>query len=128
MIKKLIEAGNKLIFSGSTSRSPISFSIVNTEANGKRIKFSTGLLNQLGNPKDIGMVVNEDNTGILVYASENNLHVGKGNIIYNASIVNKLTETFGLDFSSHTSHSFSNISVKTDPDDKITYAEIILAE
>lgn len=130
MIKKLMETGKKLSFNSSThSHSSISFSIVNTEGNGKRVKLSGGLMEKLGNPKSVCFVVNEDQTGIFIFESEDNgVHVGKGNVIYNASLVENLTTAFNIDFSKHTSHSFSNITIQNDSEDDITYAEIILTE
>ena len=128
MIKKLIESGKKLTFTGTHSRSPISFSIVNTEDSGKRIKLSKGLLNQLSDPDSIEILINEDDTGIIVFPSDDGQRLSKGNILYNSELITTITEKFKLDFSECTSHSFDKISIKTDPDDNIKYAEIILAE
>ncbi len=125
MIKKLLNSTeHKLVLSRSSSHSPISLNIVNTEGNGKRIKLSKGLLNQLGNPTEVEFILNEDKSGMILIASENGLNISKGGTIYSAELVQKLTESFNLDFNSHTSHSFNSITIKTDPDDNITYAEI----
>lgn len=128
MIKKLIESGKKLTFTGTRTRSPISFSIVNTKDSGRRITLSKGLLNHLDNPNSIDILINEDDTGIIVVQSDEGQHLSKGNVIYNSELIKAITDKFKLDFSIHSSHSFDKISIKTDPDDNTKYAEIILID
>lgn len=106
------------------SRGGLSFSIVNTDGNGKRIRFSPMLLEQLGNPTAIRIVMNEKGTGILVAGDSSGLKLSKSGTLYQSSLVQTLTDAFSLDFSSVTSHSFSRVNMLEE--DGIRYAEIII--
>lgn len=106
------------------SRGGLSFSIVNTQGNGKRLRFSPMLLEKLGKPTSIRIVINEKGTGILVARDSSGLKLAKGGVLYQGSLVQTLTDAFALDFSSVTSRSFSQVKILEE--DGIQYAEIII--
>ena len=106
------------------SRGGLSFSIVNTQGNGKRLRFSPMLLEKLGKPTAIRIVINEKGTGILVAGDSSGMKLAKGGVLYQGSLVQTLTDAFTLDFSSVTSRSFSQVKILEE--DGIQYAEIII--
>ena len=106
----------------------MSFCIVNTLENGKRIKLSSSLVEALGNPETVQM-----------NALENNLKIGKSlkncsvdfklsrqDTIYSSGLVEEITDFFKLDFSDRTSMSFDEVKIKTRHvgDEEIPYVVI----
>ena len=114
MMKKAKEV--KPSSQGNGQNSKVSFSIVNSANNGKRIMFSKGLLEKLGNPTMVQfMVLTEE--GVLMVGE--NLGAEKAykfsdankKIIYCGGVINSLTEEFSIDFEGRTSKSFSEIEI-----------------
>ena len=130
MDMKKIEAAAKAVQLPKVTPSPLptrsphlSFSIVNSKKNGKRVRFSG----------DLGSVLNlTDNADILPIVSENLLmiatklpydsarrvvlkddkKVAKAKIAYDTDVVRLLTEQFSLSFDKHTSLTFSDIEIE----------------
>ena len=123
---------NRLTNMNRTSNGIYSVNIVNNK-NGKRISFSKMLSMKLGLQDTIDIVAFEDDGVILI--SKNLPHDDKSTfglrgddkkIIYNAELVETLTEIFNLDFSTKTSRSFTDISINAD--DTMTMAAIKIAK
>lgn len=91
--------------STSHSAGSLGISIVNTEENGKRIRMSSGLFRNLGEPAYVGIYT--DDNGVYIFPQESGLKVSKSANIYNTSAVNMVTEAFNLDFKGKSSLSFS---------------------
>lgn len=111
---------NRLANMHRTSNGIYSVNMVNNK-NGKRISFSKMLSMKLGLQDIIDIVAFEDDGVILI--SKNLPHDDKSTfglrgddkkIIYNAELVETLTEIFNLDFSTKTSRSFTDISINAD--------------
>ena len=113
---------------GRRGNNKMSFCIVNTLENGKRIKLSSSLVEALGNPETVQM-----------NALENNLKIGKSlkncsvdfklsrqDTIYSSGLVEEITDFFKLDFSDRTSMSFDEVKIKTRHvgDEEIPYVVI----
>ena len=83
--------------------SNLSFNIVNSKRNGKRVKLS----------KDLAQAVDlTDSADMLPLEEEGLLKVdNEAKIAYNSGVVALLTQMFGLNFADHTSMSFSNITI-----------------
>lgn len=92
-----------------------SLTIVNTERNGRRIKLSKGLLEEIGNPSSVQISVSD--TALKIGKSLKNCEInfqltGGGDTIYKSSLIDQLTEHFGLDFSERSSLTFDDVEVK----------------
>ncbi len=105
-----------------------SLSIVNSETNGKRISFSKALSAKLDLSDKVSILPNIK-TGELIVSkkikSEKAYHgklSGKDKkLCYNASMVQLVTQAFGLDFSERVSRSFSTIRFLEDGDDVVAF-------
>lgn len=98
--------------------SKYSIGIVNN-VNGRRITFCKSLCKELG-LKDIVHVLISEKTGTIVIAgvkfslkaSELQLNSSEKKTCYNAEAVKTLTDVFDLDFTTHTSMTFSDITIE----------------
>ena len=124
MIKKF-ENLKKFTNSNFIAKNSLSFSVVNTECNGKRIRISPKLIKALGTPEYIEILGNEAGTGIYILPCKTGMKLNKGGTLYNSSLVQNLTEEFKLDFSEHTSCTYNNITILEDSGEK--YAEVIIS-
>lgn len=93
----------------------LSLNIVSTEKNGKRMKISKGLLEELGNPSSVQ--ISASNTALKIGENLKNCEVnfqltGGGDTIYRSGLIDELTEHFGLDFTDMTSLTFDEIEIK----------------
>ena len=109
---------------GGSSNSKLSFGIVNSEANGKRVSFSKSLVQSLDlkGSAEIALVPDK---GCILIASElphKNVVIckfsakgdkGGRRLSYNSEAVCLLTKTFGLNFADHVSVSYDGITVET---------------
>lgn len=109
----------------SSRNSRLSFNIVNSDSNGKRVKLSKGLTTALGitESADILPIKGE---GLIMVAEklpyeaacsvslkdEGRNGTSGAKIAYNSGMVALLTMEFDLDFSEHVSMSFSDISIE----------------
>ena len=96
--------------------------IINTENNGKRIKFSKLLLNELDNTDFIDIYI--ENKNVYFVPGENGSKINKSGILYNSNAVNMITEALNLDFSNKTSQSLS-VKILTDENTDEKYAAVI---
>lgn len=104
-----------------------SLTIVNTERNGRRIKLSKGLLEELGNPSSVQISVSDTALKIgenLKNCTNNFQLTGGGDTIYKSPLIEQITEHFGLDFSERSSLTFDDVEVKLRRcnDEEIPYA------
>ena len=97
----------------------LSINIVNSQSNGKRVKLSNLLHRSLGSPEHL-YVAQSGNQLIIGQNLPNATEMfkfsrGRGlTVIYSASLVKWLTETFCIDYNNgRVSRSFSEIEVKT---------------
>ncbi len=110
----------------ATGAGKYSFGIVNSEGNGKRITLSKALSSDLGltdhlellpYPKDgiliIGANLNSE------FASSCTLRGKEKKIGYAAPIVHLLTQLYAIDFSSHVSKSFSDVTLDSHNGEKV---------
>lgn len=123
-MKKIAAAAHAVklpIMPVASSGGSLSFNIVNSESNGKRIRFSKGLALAVGITESADMLPIKDE-GLLMVA-ENlpygaacpvklNGKGGNAKIAYNSGMVALLTNVFELDFTKHVSMSFSDISIE----------------
>ena len=105
----------------------VSLTIVNTERNGKRIKLSKGILEELGNPSLVQISVSDTTLKIgenLKNCTSNFQLTGEGDTIHRSGLVDELTEHFGLDFSARSSLTFDDVELKLRRynDEEIPYA------
>ncbi len=121
-INKLIENIEVIDTSKSKcGRGVMSVSVVNSE-NGKRVTLSGALLAALGNPDNVQFAA--DSKENILYIAEDlggtqkhqNIKHGKKGIIYNAALVQKITDSFNIDYSDKTSVTFNNVTIDTDDD------------
>jgi len=107
---------SKPIETKSSRRGNISITVVNTTSNGKRIKFSKGLMEKMGSPSEIQFRIFEETIvfGSNLDDNEKNFKFSKATTgtIYNSSIVASFTDVLNLDFSSVTSITLSNIQFR----------------
>lgn len=96
----------------AASESP--FTVVNTEACGKRITIGKPVMEHLGSPGTIQILTDKD--GIVIskalsgHATVFRLRKsGKKACVYSSNLVDTLTEEFKLDFSNRTSISFQDV-------------------
>jgi len=105
------------------SNSHLSFNIVNSPRNGKRLRFSRGLACAVGVTENADMLPLPDE-GLLMVAEKlpfdaactvslKNDSRSNAKICYNTDMVLLLTNVFNLDFTDHVSMSFENISLDT---------------
>lgn len=106
--------------SGNGGSNVLSFGVVNSESNGKRISISKALCEKLGLEKEAQIAI-VPSKGVIVVAKELTsknickckLRGERGRkISYNSGLVRTLTETFDLDFSKRTSITFTDIEVQ----------------
>lgn len=99
--------------------SNLSFDIVNSKRNGKRVKLSKDLAQAVDLTDSADMLPLEEE-GLLMVAKKLPFEAAcpvllKGDneakIAYNSGVVALLTQMFGLNFADHTSMSFSNITI-----------------
>ena len=109
---------------GGSSNSKLSFGIVNSEANGKRVSFSKSLVQSLDlkGSAEIALVPDK---GCILIASElphKNVVIckfsakgdkGGRRLSYNSEAVYLLTKTFNLNFTDHVSVSYDSITIET---------------
>lgn len=94
-------------------------SMVNSK-NGKRIKLSKSIIEEMDSPQSVRFLVNEAQKEVHIISDEMHVNAhsltGKNskNTLYSASLVTRLTLLFGLDYSTSTSHTFGTwtVSVK----------------
>ena len=115
---KLSDIKNNAIHVPNSTKSneKLNIIIVNTENNGKRIKFSKSLLNELGNTNFIDIYIEDKN--VYFVPDENGSKINKGGILYNSNAVNMITEALKLDFSDKTSQSISVKIIKDENTDE----------
>ncbi|MCL2579557.1 MAG: hypothetical protein FWE32_05945 [Oscillospiraceae bacterium] len=96
----------------------LGISVVNTETNGKRLKLTSGLYRELGEPKTLSFMANVE-TGELALAEElpgadtYPFSQSKSSyIVYAAGMVVGITQAFGLNFEERSSLSFNNVRVE----------------
>lgn len=96
----------------------LSFGIVNSKSNGKRVSISKALAKAIDITDTVDVIVQvkagvihlcSDFSGIEGF-SRYNLRGDDRKICYSYELVQFLTSSFGLDFSHHVSHSYINIS------------------
>lgn len=105
----------------ANNRGGLCMTIVNTEANGKRITLSPALIESIGTPNSVDIFKDADSDKIFVVPSENGLPLRKGGTIYNSFLVTQLAIECCLDFASQTSYSFHDIIIHNE--ENCTYAE-----
>ncbi len=95
-----------------------SFGIVNSKNNGKRVTFNKALTHALGLTDKVTVMpdVEEGKVALcrsLVFpeAMEGNLRGDDSKICYNTAIVKMLSTEFFIDFSTHTSRTFTDIEI-----------------
>lgn len=96
----------------AASESP--FTVVNTEACGKRITIGKPVMGHLGSPETIQILTDKDGIVISKALSEDATSFrlrksGKKSCVYSSNLVDTLTEEFNLDFSNRTSISFQDV-------------------
>lgn len=102
--------------SQSISTKGAALSIVNSK-NGKRVKLSNPIIEELDSPQHVRILINEDQREVYILVSEAhaNAHNLTGNssknTLYSASLVERLTTLFALDYSTRTSHSIGTWTV-----------------
>ena len=95
----------------------ISLSLTNND-NGKRVTLSPGLYKCLGCPKSLQFAINEDDKELFIAEKlfddgKTYMVSGKGKgILYNAALVELITKTMDVDFSSCTSKTFRDIEIE----------------
>lgn len=102
----------------SSGNSPLSFGIVNSAANGKRISLSKSLVATLGLDKHIAIIA-IPTEGVVMVARDlpfegaicGELRGEDKKLWYASNVVLLLTELFDLDFKTRVSRSFSDISI-----------------
>ena len=113
------------IAKASSHNSRLSFNIVNSDSNGKRVKLSKGLALAVGVTESAAMLPIKGE-GLLMVAEKlpykaacsvslkNEGRNGRdgAKIAYNYGMVALLTKEFGLDFSERTSMSFSDVTIE----------------
>ncbi len=125
MDMKKIEAAAKAAklsqLPASTFRtSNLSFNIVNSKRNGKRVKFSKGLAQAVDLTDSADMLLLKEE-GLLMVAKKLPYEAtypvllkgeDEAKIAYNTGMVALLTQMFDLNFTGHTSMSFSDIDIE----------------
>ena len=102
----------------STAKGPLSFGIVNSASNGKRLSFSKALTSALGLGEDIALIT-VPSEGVIMIARElpyegairGKLRGEDKKLWYASPVVQLITEQFGIDFKKHVSYSYSDISI-----------------
>ncbi len=105
------------------SNSRLSFGIVNSPRNGKRLRLSMGLASAVNVTKDAAMLPIPDE-GLLMVAEKlsfdetrtvslKNDSRSNAKISYNTDMVLLLTKVFNLDFTEHVSVSFNDVTLDT---------------
>ncbi len=112
------------------SRGKNTISIVNSR-NGKRMAISHSLSSELGLEKIMDVILDIDAHEILLSksfpyngASQFTISGNKNKISYKARLVDSITESMGLDFSSSTSKTFADIAFETDEETGVKYAVV----
>ena len=106
--------------SARSGNSSLSFGIVNSTRNGKRLSFSKGLVHALGLEKNASLLPLSEE-GVLMIAKD--LPFNSANsvtlrgddgrkVAYAADVIILLTEIFKLDFSQHVSATFDDVSIE----------------
>jgi len=91
-------------------------SMVNSK-NGKRIKINKSVIEEMGSPYYVRFLINEAKQEVHIISGEThvNAHTLTGkkskNMLYSASLVNRLTLLFGLDYTTCTSQTFGTWTV-----------------
>lgn len=111
-----------LVLATSTFRtSNLSFNIVNSKRNGKRVKFSKDLAQAVDLTDSAAMLLLQEE-GLLMVANKLPYEAActvvlkddeGAKIAYNTGMVILLTQMFDLNFTGHTSMSFSDIDIET---------------
>lgn len=95
--------------------------LVNSKC-GVRIEFSKTILNELGNPEKVEFLFTDEDL-ILKKSTEENAFLLRGmssrKVIYSAELVHEIIETYSLDFSEHSCHSFSEFAKIDGIDDAV---------
>lgn len=121
-INELLELASKCetpVIRNTASNGRYSFSVVNSESNGKRFSISKALVEALDLEDSVSLLPIQEE-GLLMLskktlsemASSAKLKEHGKKLCYNAGLVRLLTKTFRLDFSNHVSLSFSDISIE----------------
>lgn len=116
--KKVKLADIKVAPSGNAH---LSFGIVNSKRNGKRVTLSKSLVSAIEVAESAAMIPIPDKGVLMIgkalpYEAASNVNLkddGGGKIAYNSGMVALLTQTFGLNFTDHVSVSYSDIEVNT---------------
>lgn len=103
--------------STSSGSSKLSFGIVYSEENGKRLSFSKALVKTLGLTDSVSIFPLVEEGVILISKNLDNENASIGKLkkegkkyCYNAAIVKMLIEAFNLNFEGHVSRSYDDIS------------------
>lgn len=115
-VNSIIENGTSLNnISSKGGSAKVSLSIVNSDNNGKRISFTSTLLEKLDNPSALQFVLSKEDGCVVIgeelRPDERKIVFSKkgSNVLYCGGIIKEITETFNLDYSDKTSQSFDNI-------------------
>ena len=122
-LKNLFDVAKKVTVPNVTAKSgngKLSFGIVNSKANGKRLTFSKALAASLGLDNKVNLIPIEDEHLLLVgkvvpnsAPIELNLRDCDGKkLAYNSDVVQLLTDIFELSFETHVSMAFQDISLE----------------
>ena len=100
----------------SSAQGTLSFGIVNSEGNGKRLSFSKALLAVLEIDKDIALLIVPSESVVLVarelpFPNTFSGKLGKNGKWYNSTAVKSITSAFGIDFGKHVSYAYNNIDI-----------------
>lgn len=121
-IEELLELASQSetpVIRNTASNGKYSFSVVNSDSNGKRISISKALAEALDLEDGVSLLPVQEE-GLLMLskkplsakASSGKLNGSGKKLCYNAGLVRLITDTFRLDFSDHVSLSFSDIAVQ----------------
>lgn len=121
-INELLELASKCetpVIRNTASNGRYSFSVVNSESNGKRFSISKALAEALDLEDSVSLLPVQQEGLLMISkrplserASSGNLNGQGKKLCYNAGLVRLLTKTFRLDFSNRVSLSFSDISIE----------------
>lgn len=116
-----VKKSAKEINVSSTSHGKASYpslSIVNSANNGKRMSFSKGLIEGLGNPKQIQFLTSKTDDDWVLIIGENlkakdtfKFSPANPQVIYCGTYIQSITAEFKLDFKNRTSMTFSDIEI-----------------
>jgi hypothetical protein len=103
--------------------------VVNTSKNGKRVTFAPRLLEGIGSPDAVQIMLGEEGIAIgskLIEGGEEYKlrKAGKKGVVYSAGLVEEITEYLGLDFSARSSISFRDLFFLKDGDRQVAFVPV----